>query len=323
MDDTPGAAASPLAPAGAAPRRGWRLSAALFALTAVTTLLSGVLWEADARGLEVGPLGSLLADPSLLLLGVPYAASVLGVLWTHEMGHYLACRRHGIDATPPFFLPSPPKLVFGTFGAFIRIRAPITDRRALFDIGVAGPLAGFAAAIPVLVWGSMTARWIPEGPDLGGLRLGGCLAMSWVTGWLAGPPPEPEGYILALGSVGVAGWFGLFATGLNLLPVGQLDGGHIAYAVGPRFHAFTSRLSLAAFVVLGLLVNESWLFWATVMVLLGPRHPRLIDEERPLTPVRLAVAALAFAVLAVTFIPDMGALTAPPPEPPPGASLLR
>lgn len=294
----------PIEPAPRATGRGWRLSIFLFLVTCLTTLLTGVEFEAPARGIEILSFGQLLAQPSLLLLGVPYAAGILGILGTHEMGHYLACRRYGIDATPPYFLPSPPGMLFGTFGAFIRIRAPITDRKALFDIGVAGPLAGFAVAVPVMLLGVMMSEWRPDIPSASGLYLGDCLFTKFLTAWVVAPPPEPAGYVFTFGSVAMAGWVGFLATALNLLPVGQLDGGHIAYAVSGRLHTIVSRLCLAAFVILGLRVNESWLFWATVLVFLSPRHPILLDESRRLSPARLAVAALAALVLLISFIPS-------------------
>ena len=296
----------------------------LFFATFLTTLLTGVSMEAGARGIEIGGITDLLYRPSLLLLGLPYCLCVLGILGSHEMGHYIACRRHGIDATPPYFLPSPPGMIFGTFGAFIRIRAPITNRRALFDIGVAGPLAGFVVTIPVLIWGTLTSEWRPETHVLGEFYVfGKCLSTRWLSLLLAPPPPATEGYLFSVGSVWVAGWFGVLATGLNLLPIGQLDGGHIAYAVSRRHHTFMSRLSLAVFVGLGLIVNESWLFWATIMVLLSPRHPALLEEERSLSRGRLLLAAVAFAILVLCFIPDMARLVQLEPGPPQDASLLR
>jgi membrane-associated protease RseP (regulator of RpoE activity) len=301
---TPESAPGPAAEIPRRAGRGWRLPALFFAVTCVTTLLTGVEFEAPSRGIEIQSYSQILAQPSLLLLGLPYALSILAILGTHEMGHYVACRRYGIDATPPYFLPSPPGLLFGTFGAFIRIRAPITDRRALFDIGVAGPLAGFAVAIPVMIVGVMTSAWRPDLPSASGLYLGDCLFTRLLTAWLVAPPPEPTGYVFAFGSIAMAGWVGLLATALNLLPVGQLDGGHIAYAVSGRFHTFMSRLCLVAFVVMGLRINESWLFWATVLIFLSPRHPALLDESRRLSPARLMVAALAAIVLVISFIPS-------------------
>jgi len=285
-------------------RSGWRLSIFLFLITCVTTILTGIGWEAGSRGLALAGPREILGDPSLLLLGLPYAACVLAILGTHEMGHYIACRRHRIDATPPYFLPSPPGILFGTFGAFIRIRAPITNRKALFDIGVAGPLAGFAVALPVMIAGIAMSQWQLEAPTGGGLELGDCLLTRLLAGWVLSPPPSPTGYTLSLSSVGMAGWVGLLATAMNLLPIGQLDGGHIAYAISSRFHRIFSHICLAAFVLMGLLVNESWLFWGAVLIFLNPRHPLLVDESRSLSPGRLAVAALAAAVFIVSFIPS-------------------
>jgi len=288
---------------GVSRRRGeWRLPIALFVITSATTLLTGVELETSFRGLDSPSFREILVHPTLLLLGLPYAAAILAILGTHEMGHYLACRHYGIDATPPFFLPSPPGFLFGTFGAFIRIRAPITDRRALFDIGVAGPLAGFVVAVPVMLLGIHSSAWRPDSLALGGVVFGSCLLTKFLTAHLA--PPALAGHMFVLGSVAMAGWVGLLATALNLLPVGQLDGGHIAYAVSGRFHTIVSRLCLAAFVLLGLRINESWLFWATVLILLSPRHPRLLEEERKLPVGRLLVAALAALILAVSFIPS-------------------
>ncbi len=252
-------------------------------------------------------MGALVEQPGLLLLGLPYSLSLLAILGTHEMGHYGACRRYGIDATPPYFLPSPPLMLFGTFGAFIRIRAPITDRRALFDIGVAGPLAGAAVAIPVFLMGVLSSAWVPDPGLVEGVqtyRFGDSLLVHLFEGWLIPPPPAPEGFVLAQSSIILAGWVGFLATALNLLPVGQLDGGHIAYAVSPRMHRWLSWVSIAAFVSLGLLVNEAWLFWATLLIFFSPRHPRLLDEGSRLSRGRRLVAVLAGVLHVACFVPD-------------------
>ncbi|MBI3451064.1 MAG: site-2 protease family protein [Acidobacteria bacterium] len=286
-------------------RSGWRLSSFLFVITCVTTLVTGMVREGASRGVAIRDAWQVLANPSLLMLGLPYAACLLAILATHEMGHYIACRHHGIDATPPYFLPSPPLFLFGTFGAFIRIRAPITNRRALFDIGVAGPLAGFAVALPIMIASIRMSEWQPTPPvAAGGVEFGSCLLIDLLARLVLGPPPAPTGWTLAIGTVGMAGWVGLLATALNLLPIGQLDGGHIAYAISSRFHRIFSHLCLASFVLMGLLVNESWLFWGAVLIFLNPRHPLLVDETRALSPGRLAVAALAAAVFILSFIPS-------------------
>jgi len=289
-------------PAPAAQERRWTLPAFLFLATFVTTTVNGVAFEAGLKGIPIGGVGDVIRDPSLLVLGLPYSLSILAILGCHEMGHYIACIRYRIDATPPFFLPSP--FLIGTFGAFIRIRAPITNRKALFDIGVAGPLAGFAVAVPVLVFGVLTSGWVAEQPGQGGLFLGDCLATRLLIAFVASPPPSAQGYVFSFGGMAMAGWVGLLATAINLLPVGQLDGGHMAYAISPRLHLWTSRIALAGFVLLGVTVNEVWLFWATVLILLNPRHPRLIEERGRLTAARLAVAALGFAVFVLSFIPS-------------------
>ena len=297
-------AASPPAPPRA---RGWRLSLALLGVTFVTTLLTGVFWEAQSRGMGLLRLSEILAQPRLLVLGLPYALSLLAILGTHEMGHYIACRRYGIDATPPYFLPSPPGWLFGTFGAFIRIRAPITDRRALFDIGVAGPLAGAVVALPVLVMGILASTWVPDpgiAPGIQVYSFGSSLIVRLAEGWLIPPPPAAHGWILAQSSMFMAGWVGFLATALNLLPVGQLDGGHIAYSISPRFHLWLSRVCIGGFVVMGLLVNEAWLFWATLLIFFSPRHPRLIDEALQISPRRRLVAAIAGILLLLSFVPN-------------------
>jgi membrane-associated protease RseP (regulator of RpoE activity) len=269
--------------------------------------LTGFEWEASSRGVRVESFGEILAQPSLLLLGLPYSLSLLAILGTHEMGHYIACRRYGIDSTPPYFLPSPPGMLFGTFGAFIRIRAPITDRRALFDIGVAGPLAGAVVAVPVLIAGILGSRWIPDPGALEGSTayiFGNSMIISAAESIFAAPPPPGEGYVLAHSSMIFAGWVGLLATALNLLPVGQLDGGHIAYSLSMRFHRYLSRLCLAGFVVLGLTVNEAWLFWATLIIFFSPGHPRLVEERTVLTRARRLVAILAGIILIACFVPS-------------------
>lgn len=274
----------------------------MFLATFATTTYFGVAFEVGLRGIPVSSLSEIFREPGLLLYGLPYSLSVLAILGCHEMGHYLACLRYRIDATPPFFLPSP--FPIGTFGAFIRIKEPISDRKALFDIGVAGPLAGFVVAVPVLVLGVLGSAWVPYQPDQGGLTLGDCLATRLLVAFVAAPPPAAHGYVFSFGGMAMAGWVGLLATAVNLLPVGQLDGGHMAYAISPRLHAWTSRIALGGFVLLGITVHEVWLFWATVLILLNPRHPRLIEEREALSPARLAVAAIGAAVFVLSFIPS-------------------
>lgn len=244
-----------------------------------------------------------LTAVSLYLVGGPlYVVGVLSILMAHEMGHYLTCRLYGVDATLPFVipLPLPP---FGTLGAFIRIRAPIPHRRALFDIGIAGPLAGFLVCLPVLVLGVREAVWAPitnggEGPNY----YGEPLLFQWAAHLLRGP--APEGMTLAIGPLGFAAWFGLFVTALNMMPVGQLDGGHVAYALWPRYAQRVSRAGLVVCLLL-LYFRPTWLVWTILLWVLGRRpHPRTLFDELPTDRARLWIGLLGYAILAVCFTPS-------------------
>jgi membrane-associated protease RseP (regulator of RpoE activity) len=219
------------------------------------------------------------------------------------MGHYLACRYYRVDATLPFFIPAPGLALVGTLGAFIRIRGPIPHRRALFDIGIAGPLAGFAVCLPVLVLGVLEAQVVPEpAPDAAVLSLGEPLLFRWATEWLRGATGAGE--TLLLGPLGEAAWFGLFVTALTKLPVGQLDGGHVMHALVRRHAVVVSRLGLAA--CLGLLyLRPTWLLWTVLLLALARRpHPPTLDDERPLGAARVLVGIFGFLVFAVCFTPS-------------------
>ncbi|MCI0458224.1 MAG: site-2 protease family protein, partial [Gemmataceae bacterium] len=216
-------------------QRRW-VPALLLAATIVTTLLAGVSFRNPE---EVGrPGADLLRRPADLLAGWPYALTVLAILGAHEMGHYLACRAYGVRATWPHFIPLP-MLGFGTLGAFIRIRSPIPSRRALFDIAVAGPLAGFALTVPALAYGIWSASPAPPPVQAEAFELGDSLlvqGLSWCR-WGSGG----QGDNLWVGRVFLAGWLGQLATCLNLFPVGQLDGGHLLYSLSARLHRRLSR----------------------------------------------------------------------------------
>jgi membrane-associated protease RseP (regulator of RpoE activity) len=219
------------------------------------------------------------------------------------MGHYVACRIYRIDATLPFFIPAPFILnaLSGTFGAVIRIKAPFPNRRALFDVGVAGPLAGFVVCVPVLVAAVFEARVIPMPVNAPmGTLMGDPLFLTWAFELLRGP--VPEGYILGVGPLGIAAWFGLLVTGLNLLPVGQLDGGHAIYAL---FRGRAHAIGRAAWwTCVGLIVvgGPSWILWTILVRLLGLRHPPTLDDAEPVGPTRVAVAVLCALVFAGSFV---------------------
>lgn len=241
------------------------------------------------------------AATMMLLQGPLFTLALLAILGAHESGHYLLCRRHGIDASLPYFLPGP--TLFGTFGAFIRIRSPFPDRDALFDVGAAGPWAGFVVAVPVLAVGLARSTIVTDIPDpLTTFRLGESLLVQGLTWLIHGP--LPEGSDVLFDPLALAGWAGILVTGLNLIPAGQLDGGHVLFAVGLRNRLY-SLLPVAVLVWLAWYQWRGWAFWAAllmVMVVLG--HPPTMNDARPLSPARRVVAVLTVILFAVTFIPE-------------------
>jgi membrane-associated protease RseP (regulator of RpoE activity) len=283
----------------------WGRSALLLLVTVGSVFLAGALQPVVLPG-----------HGALLLLNVSEGLSLvfglLSILLAHEMGHYLACRYYGVDATLPHFIPSPwfpaigwsmwqPLSLVGTFGAFIRIRGPIPHRRALFDIGVAGPLAGFVVCLPVLWLGIRAATVQPLAPDAGGLFFGEPLAFQWVGRLVHGPIPDDK--TLVIGQLGLAAWFGLFVTALNLMPIGQLDGGHVTYALLRDKARLISRVGSWACVAL-VYFGPSWILWAVLVRVLGRRHPPTLDDDLPVGRGRVWVGLLALAVLVVCFVPN-------------------
>jgi membrane-associated protease RseP (regulator of RpoE activity) len=295
----------PLPVAYTAPRkfqdRRW-LHFTLFVLTAASTTLIGAEFYAG----YMSDFGRRPVAVSAMLIahGLWYSATILIILGTHELGHYLACRYYQVDASLPFFIPMPAVLT-GTLGAFIRIREPIPTKRMLFDIGIAGPLAGFAFAVPALFVGIALSPVVLVPDNLRGFHLGEPLlfqAATWLT-W----GTIPDGYSVNLHPMAFAAWFGLLATALNLFPVGQLDGGHISYAVLGRRSATVTLATIC--IAIGLtFFSMSWLVWTFLLVamtlLMGTRHPRTIDEDIPLDRTRLWMAALALLVFVLCFTPN-------------------
>jgi membrane-associated protease RseP (regulator of RpoE activity) len=314
--------------------REWLRHSALFLLTGVTAAWAGLSFllpfgggGEPALAAPAAPLDYLLyvpkyyllalaatgsyalAHPQLIYDGVKFAASLLSILLAHEAGHYVACRRYGVDATLPFFIPMPPPFIAGTLGAFIKIKSPIPSRRALFDIGVAGPLAGFLVIIPVACVALLTSAPAPPLPaasegavlflnDPPLLRL---LAVPLGVSDLAGIAPNPF-YLAA--------WIGLLVTSLNLLPVGQLDGGHAVYAVfGRRAHRHAGRLgflSMLALAPLGWLwhgVPSGFLYVILLFVMLRMPHPQPLDDADALGAARRAVALATLLVFLLSFVP--------------------
>jgi membrane-associated protease RseP (regulator of RpoE activity) len=275
--------------------------AALLLTLATTTVAGAFHWAAFGAGPDaVAPSASSLA---FWAGGLVFSLPVLAILGAHELGHYLACRYYDVDATLPWFLPAPLPLT-GTLGAFIRLREPIPHARALFDIAVAGPLAGFVVAVPLLAIGVAASRVVPLPPDGGGLVLGDPLLFQLMERVWWGH--IPDGQALYVHPMGLAAWFGLLATALNLFPFGQLDGGHITYALFGRRARWLSAITIIATVSLAL-SSLSWAAWAVLMVAMtafqGLGHPPTGDDHQPLGRVRYALAVLAAIVFVLSFTP--------------------
>lgn len=274
----------------AAPRR--RVLRPIHVILFLTTLLTTTMAGTFLAG------GDPLANPWDLTRGLPFSATLMTILLVHEMGHFLVARLHGVEATPPYFIPGPPILI-GTFGAFIRMRTP-TNRRALFDVGAAGPWAGFVLAIPAVIYGLSLSDVGPPVEAGQGLVLGDSLVFTALARLTLGVAPADA--TIALHPIALAGWFGLFVTFLNLLPVGQLDGGHVIYALLGRYHRLVARLGLVVILGLALLGWPGWVVWAILVSLLGIDHPPTIDDT-PLDPRRRLGALLTIGLLVATFMP--------------------
>jgi len=274
----------------------------LFLATVVTTLLAGTLMLGGVSPDE------LWRNPSRIAVGLPFAAALLGILGVHEFGHYALGRRHGMPVSLPYFIPVPPipPFLLGTLGAVIRLRGAIRDRRALFDMAVAGPLAGLVVAVPVYVLGlklSSVVR-VPQGPAEGGYVQFGDAVLPKLLEWLTLGALPPDFDIL-LHPVGVAAWFGFYVTALNLIPAGQLDGGHIVYALFGGRHALISKLAVGGLVLVGLAFGSvNWLVWAALIVgLMGFRHSPTMDDITPLDGRRRALGLFALILLLLLLPP--------------------
>lgn len=268
------------------------VNAVLFCATFVTTTLAGA-WNDD-----VG-LGDLQTHWTR---GLPFSLTLMSILLAHEMGHYVTARRHGVRVTLPFFLPGIPVLFSpGTFGAFIRIQSPPQSRRVLFDVGAAGPWAGACLAIPAVIYGLRLSELRPIPPTFSGVELGDCLLFKLLAHYVVGP--IPYGFDIVLHPVALAGWFGLLVTVLNLLPVGQLDGGHVVYAMFGGWHRWISRLFVLFTVAVGLLGWPGWFVWTVLMLLVGVDHPPTLDRVTPLDRGRRLAGWLTLALFVMTFVP--------------------
>jgi membrane-associated protease RseP (regulator of RpoE activity) len=273
----------------------------LFVVTFITTAMAGAF--------QVG--ADPLTDPASIQAGFPFAVTLLSILLIHELGHYTLSKVHGVRATLPYFIPAPPVFV-GTFGAFIRMKSPPSTRRALFDVGAAGPWAGLLVAIPAVIIGLHMSEVRPAGLDQGGsLVLGDSLLFKLLTRLTLGTTADDA--TIVLHPVALAGWLGLFVTFLNLLPVGQLDGGHVTYAMFGRWHRWISRLFLGVIAFLAFRGWDGWFVWIVLLMFIGIDHPPTRDIVTPLDGRRRLAAWLTVGAFIVTFMPEPISTAEPAP----------
>lgn len=290
----------------------WRrvpyLHIVLFILTFLSTLSAGALQQ----GINI------IKTPGRIIEGLPFAGTLMTILLCHELSHYFASKKNHTKATLPYFLPAP--TLFGTFGAFIKMKSPIITRKALVDIGASGPIAGFIISVAACIIGLSVSKVIPLPPAAAGegaLSLGDSILFSFLSRMVIGATPEH--YDILLHPVAFAGWIGLFITSLNLIPIGQLDGGHIAYAILGERHRYVSRFLVGLLAIFGLLGIysqfsasqslsifsglEVWFVWAVLLLILGIKHPPVQYWESPLDPRRMIMGLLSLVIFIITFIP--------------------
>ncbi len=268
----------------------------LFTLTLLTTTSAG----AAHQGVN------LLREPARFAVGLPYAVGLLAILGVHELGHYFSARYHRIRVTPPYFVPVP--FALGTFGAFIQMRSPVESRRALFDVAVAGPLAGLVVAIPLLLIGLPLSHIVPAGtpvqPEMtGGASVGSSILFAAVAKLSLGNGLQ-YGHVLRLHPLAFAGWLGLLVTALNLLPIGQLDGGHIARAMfGNRVGQTISTVSMWSLILLAIFVWPGLFLWAIIIFFIAGRSVPPLNDVTPITPARRWLGYVTFIILLLIIAP--------------------
>jgi len=260
----------------------------LFLVTLLSTLIAGALQQGI----------NLIENPWMIWKGIPFSFTLLMILGAHEFGHYFMSRKHNIDVTLPYFIPAPSFI--GTFGAFIKMKSPIMDRRILLDIGAAGPLAGMCVTIPVLLIGLFLSEIRYETVDAG-INLGSSMFFSFMSWIVHGSLPDEVN--LVLHPIAFSGWIGLLVTCLNLLPVGQLDGGHVAYAVIGQKQRVVAKVIIAVLVVIGITGWSGWLLWAGILFIMGLNHPPVVYDWIPLDRKRKVIGWITLTVFVMTFTP--------------------
>ena len=272
-------------------RTNYILPGILFIATVFTTLLAGALFQG----------ANPFRNPASLVQGIPFSFTLLAILLTHEFGHYFASKRHGVPVTLPYFIPAPPvPFIIGTFGAFIRMKGPILRKKALLDIGAAGPIAGFIVTIPAIIIGLQQSE-VVRLDGAGGLLLGNPLLFSFLSEWIIGP--LPEGHDVILHPIAFAGWIGLLVTFLNLIPIGQLDGGHVGYALLGEKQRYVSLAMVGILIFMGIYAWPGWFLWAFLTAVLGTGHPPIIDGDQPLDSKSRMVGLVTLIIFVLCFIP--------------------
>jgi membrane-associated protease RseP (regulator of RpoE activity) len=263
----------------------------LFFLTLLTTTGVGAMMEGKNPFLSLGGFAS----------GFPFSLTIMGILGIHELAHYFTGRKWGIAVTPPYFIPAPFPPI-GTFGAVIRMKSAIPNRRALVDVGVSGPIAGFVVSVAACIVGLHMSTVVPVQDRLSGLVLGDSLLFKFL-GWLMVGHLGPQQDIL-LSPIAFAGWIGLFVTALNLMPFGQLDGGHVLFAVSPKVHELLRRIRIPLLLLFGLTLWEGWFVWAVLLFFIGGPHPYPDYMEERLGRFRTALAAIGLVIFILCAIPS-------------------
>lgn len=271
------------------PHKITRIHVLLFILTFMTTLFAGALmsgvipWE----------------QPEKIYLGLPFSLTLLLILLTHEMSHYFMSRRHKVSATLPYFIPAPS--IIGTFGAIIKMKPPIPDRRSLIDIGASGPIGGFIIAVIACIVGLTLSEVKPAGEIQEGIAFGSSILFTFLSEIILNT--DPVKYDVILHPVAFAGWIGLLVTSLNLLPIGQLDGGHIIYALFGEKHRVISKSTIPVLIVLGVFFWPGWIIWAILMIVLGYRHPPVVYPYIQLDRRRKLIGWISLLMFILTFTP--------------------
>jgi membrane-associated protease RseP (regulator of RpoE activity) len=261
----------------------------LFIATCFTTLFAGALlngvipWE----------------QPEKIYLGLPFSFTLLFILMTHELSHYFTSRRHNVSASLPYFIPAPS--IIGTFGAIIKMKPPIPDRRSLIDIGASGPIGGFIIAVIATIIGLKWSEIKPAGEIQEGIVFGSSILFSLISEIVLNV--DPEKFDVILHPVAFAGWIGLLVTSLNLLPIGQLDGGHIIYALFGEKHGLIAKITIPILIVMGIVFWRGWIIWAVLMIIIGYRHPPVVYPDIQLDKKRIYMGWASLVIFILTFTP--------------------